>query len=396
MTIPNTKKMGQFFSQALIFIITLGAFAAGWFVSTCLYGTAGNPSHAMTENPPLPAVTVQEVKKHFIDKQTEYIAHVMPIQEVDLRPRIEGYIAEIHFEEGSLVEKGQLLVTIDPREYEASVHLKTAELAKAEAKLVRAEKYLNRLKSAESRSISQADLDTAFSDLLSAKAALEMAHASLELAEINLGYTRITAPIGGRIGQAAVKAGNYVSSATQRLARIIQVNPVRIAFSPADSIYLKLLQQIHAGARPQMSSKVILPGGIELETTGTMDFVNNEMDPETGTIKVWMRFNNPDGLLIPGTYVKLILDKQDQPKALAVPRVAVLTDASGDYVFVVNSDSQVEQKQIISGDEINGKVIVESGLSAGESIIVDGIQKVRPGITVNAVRISTKTSESTR
>jgi len=380
----NYKK--DFSSQALIILIIAGAFAAGWFVSARLAGPGmgGAPPGMIGPGGP-PAVIVQEVKEDFIDQATEYIAHVTPIQEVDLHPRVEGYIAKVHFDEGSLVKKGQLLFTIDPREYKATVDLKAAELAQAEALLVRAEKYLNRLNSAEARSISQANLDTAVSDVQSAQAAVKMARASLELAEIDLGYTRIAAPISGRIGPAEVKEGNYVGSATQRLARIVQVNPVRVAFSPADRLYLKLLEQINSGTAPKISARVVLPGGVELNAVGRRDFADNEMNPETGTITVWMRFDNPDGLLIPGSYVKLLLGNQERPRALVIPQAAVVADAHGEFVFVVDADATVQKKQVALGPVLNRCVVVKSGLTAGESVIVEGVQKVRPGITVNAV-----------
>ncbi len=388
----NNKK--RFSSQVLIAVIIAGAFAAGWFVATRLAGPgmAGMPPGLMAPAGP-PAVRVQQAAEDFIDQEQEYIAHVEPIQEVDLHPRIEGYIAKVHFDEGSLVEKGQLLFTIDPREYRATVDLRAAELAQAAARLVRAEKYLKRLESAEARSISQADLDTAVSDLQSSKAAVEMARASLELAEIDLGYTRITAPISGRIGPAEVKAGNYVDSATQRLARIVQVDPVRVTFFPADRLYLKLLKQFNSGSTPKISARVVLPGGIELNVAGHRDFVDNEMNPETGTITVWMRFDNPDGLLIPGSYVKLLLNKRGRPRALFVPQAAVVADAQGDYVFVVDRDATVQQRKVMLGPELNGRVVVQSGLTAGESVIVEGVQKVRPGITVTAVSAAADVSE---
>ncbi len=394
MSIHKNNPRKKFSSQVIIIAIIAGAFAAGWFVALRMMGPGmgGMPPGMMGMGGP-PAVNVQKVQEDFIDKEKEYIAYVEPIQEVDLHPRIEGYLADVHFDEGSLVEKGQVLFTIDPREYRATVDLRAAELAQAEARLVRAEKYLKRLESAEARSISQADLDTAVSDVQSSKAAVEMARASLELARIDLGYTRITAPISGRIGPAEVKAGNYVNSGTQRLARIVQVDPVRVNFSPADRLYLKLLEKMHNGTMPRISARVLLPGGDEFKAAGRRDFVDNEMDPETGTISVWLRFDNPEGLLIPGSYVKLLLGNQDRPRALSVPQAAVISDANGDYVFVVDKESKVQQRKITLGTVLNGNVIVTSGLAAGETIITEGVQKAMPGITVNAIDAAAAVSE---
>jgi RND family efflux transporter MFP subunit len=398
MALPTSRRSSRFSSQALIALIIAAAFAAGWFVSARLAGpgAGGPPAGMMGGSAAPPAVRVQTAHERFIDQEKEYIAHVEPIQEVDLLPRIEGYIEAVHFDEGSLVERGQLLFTIDPREYQATVNLRAAELAQAEARLVRAEKYLKRLEAAEPRSISQTDLDTAVSDVLSAQAAVDMARAGLELARIDLGYTRITAPISGRIGPAETKAGNYVSSGTQRLARIVQVHPVRVAFSPADRHYLHMLEQIHAGDNPQISTRLLLPGGMELTTAGRRDFVNNEIDPATGTITVWLRFDNPDGMLIPGSYVKLLLGRQDRPRAVMVPQAAVITDAHGDYVYVVDNATQVQQRRVDLGAVVPGGVVVASGLAAGETVIVEGIQKVRPGITVTAVSSTPDHAEGSR
>jgi len=397
MKIPEQTTRKTVFSQARIILIIAGAFAAGWFVSARLAGPGmGPPPPGMMGPAGPPAVNVQTVAEDFIDTETEYIAHVEPIREVDLHPRIEGYIARVHFDEGSLVEKGQLLFTIDPREYRATVDLRAAELAQAEARLVRAEKYLKRLESAEARSISQADLDTAVSDVQGSRAAVEMARASLELARIDLGYTRITAPISGRIGPAEIKEGNYVSSATQRLARIVQTDPVRVAFSPPDRFYLGLLEQEQSGAAQKISTRVILPGGVAFAAAGSRDFVDNEMNPETGTITIWMRFDNPEGLLIPGSYVKLLLGRQDRPRALVVPYAAVVADAQGEYVFVVDGEATVQKRQIRLGPALGDRVVVEAGLAAGETIITQGLQKVRPGITVNAVTAAAGDSEGSR
>jgi len=376
-------------SQAGIIVLIAGAFAAGWFVSLLFRGpgAGGPPPGAMGMPSGPPAVMVQTVAEDFIEQEKEYIAHVEPIQEVELHPRISGYIADVHFSEGSLVEKGQVLFTIDPREYRATVDLRAAELAQAEARLVRAEKYFKRLKSAQSRSISQADLDTATSDLQSAKASVAMARAGLELARIDLGYTRITAPINGRIGPAEIKKGNYVSSASKRLARIVQVDPVRVAFSPADRDYIKFLVQEIGGTVPAINARAKLPGGMELDIQGRRDFIDNEINLETGTIAVWFRFDNPKGLLIPGSYVTLLLGKKDRPRAPVVPIAALMTDAHGDYVFVVGKDSTVQQRKITKGTVLKDRVAVTAGLAAGETVIVEGVQKVRPGIAVQAVDV---------
>lgn len=390
----NNGNGNRYTSQIIIILIIIGAFAAGWFVSFRLAGPGmmGPPPGMMGMGGP-PAVNVEPAKKDYLEKEKEYIAHVEPIREVDLVPQVEGYIADVLFEEGGLVKKGQLLFTIDSREYRATVDLRTAELAQAEARQIRAEKYLKRLEAAEPRSISQADMDTAISDVQSTKAAVAMARAALELAKIDLGYTRITAPISGRIGPAEVKEGNYVSSATQRLARIVQVDPVRVMFAPADRFYLQQLNRINSGTTPNISARVILSDGMELQAAGQKDFVDNEMDLETGTITVWLRFANPEGLLIPGSYVKLLLGNPDRPQAIMVPHSAVVSDTHGHYIFTVDNESKVQQKQVVLGPALDERVVITSGLAAGESVIVEGVQKVQPGIAVHTTGVSSHPPE---
>jgi len=385
----NTQKNNngnRFSSQIIIILIIVGAFAAGWFVSIRLAGPGmgGMPPNMMGMGGP-PAVKVQKVKA--------YIAHVEPIQQVDLVPRIEGYISKVLFEEGSTVKKGQLLFTIDPREYKATVDLRVAELAQAEARQVRAEKYLKRLEAAETRSISQADIDTAVSDSQTAKAAVEMGRASLKLAKIDLGYTKIIAPISGQIGPAEIKAGNYVDSKTQRLARIVQVNPVRVMFSPADRVYLEQLETLETGKISKISSRVILANNRAFKTKGQLDFVDNEMDVETGTITVWLKFENPDGLLIPGSYVKLLLGDKERPKALMIPQSAIVSDVEGHSVFAVDKESKVQKVLVTLGPALEQRVVITSGLTKGETIITQGIQKVMPGIKVQAINVSVPASE---
>ena len=390
----KTNPVKRYSSQLIIIVIVCGAFAAGVFVAMRLGGPPGGmtgPPPGMTGPAGPPAVYVQTVQERAIDKETEFIAHVEPIHTVDLRPRISGYIATVHFTEGSLVEQGQLLFTIDPREYEATVDLRAAELAQAEARLVRAQKYLARLQAAETRSIPQTDIDTAESEVNAARATVDMARASLELARIDLGYTRITAPVSGRIGPAEIKAGNYVSSATARLARIVQVDPVRVRFSPADRLYLAMRQKSTAGDAPAISARVLLPGDIELSTIGRRDFVDNEMDPDTGTITVWLRFDNPDGLLIPGTYVKLLLSRKERPTACTVPQAAIVTDAHGTHLFVVDDARTVARRTVTLGAVLDGSVVVESGIVAGDRVITEGLQKVRPGVVVNPIEIAATT-----
>ncbi|NOU35577.1 MAG: efflux RND transporter periplasmic adaptor subunit [Kiritimatiellaceae bacterium] len=368
-----------------VVIIGLSAFA-GWYVHG-LYGgkpkTAGMPPMAMAR-PPMPpaAVTVQVLKEQSLQPVEEYIAKVEPVQQVTIRPQISGTIEAVHFKEGDFVKAGDRLFTIQPDSYWAAIAVREAELAQAEAALSRAEKYYDRIKSADARSISKTSLDTAESDCLQAKAAVKQTEANLNLARINLGYTEITAPISGRIGIAEITKGNYVTPASSALASIVQTDPVRVVFSVTDRAYLSLRQQILAGTASSLSAHVRLPNGTVLPVVGKKDFDDNMMSDRTGTMAVRFAFDNADGLLVAGGYVKVLLENPDAPQGIKIPQKAVLVDQQGSYVLTVDEAGKVSAARIKTGAQLGADVIVESGLKAGDHVVIDGVQKAVPGATV--------------
>jgi membrane fusion protein (multidrug efflux system) len=349
---------------------------AGWFIHGMVGGKGGGrPGMGAMQMPPA-TVTVKTVLKSHIQPADEYIAKVEPVEDVMIRSEVSGYIAAVHFEEGGTVKEGDLLFTIDRRSYQAAADA-------AEAELSRAQKLYDRMKNADARSISRADMDSAESAFLSAQAAFKRAKVSLD-------YTEIRAPVSGQIGAAKVTKGNYVTSSSGALARIVQMDPVRVTFSLTDRDYLKFRQQEIAGSAETRVAQVRLPGGTVLPAVGKKDFDDNAINPDTGTIAVRYLFNNRDGLLIPGGYVTALLRNQNSEKGIKIPQKALLVDQQGSYVMTADEKGIVSPVRIVTGAQIGTDVVVLLGLKEGDRIIVDGVQKTRLGATVNVIQAEDK------
>jgi len=359
------------------------ALALGFFIRGFFMGGGGMPPGMMGghgDMPP-PGVKALELKETPLDVQSEYIATIEPVQDVMVRSEVSGYLDAVHFEEGSYVEEGTLLFTVDQRQYQALVEARKADLARARAEVDRAEKFLQRMKEANARSVSQSDLDTAESAQLQAVANLKQAEANLNIAQINLAYSEIRAPISGRIGAAMLTKGNYINAAADTLARIVQTDPIRVAFSMTDRAYLDLKSKIIAGEADSLVAQVKLPNGMLLPAVGVKDFDDNTMNPMTGTLAVRYLFDNPNELLVPGGYATMMIGKAERPVGLRIPQRAVLVGPDGSYVLTVDEAGTVGTAPVVLGDTMDNGIVVKSGLKAGDRIVVDGLQKVQPGMT---------------
>ena len=375
-------------------VLVAGA-AIGW-VAKGMLGGGGGPAMGGMQMPPAP-VKVLAVQETLLNAADEYIASVEPVQEVVLLSEVSGRIDQVNFTEGSFVKEGDLLFTIDRSAYQA-----TADAAEAE--MVRAKRRYDRLQQADTRSVSASDLESAESDYLRGKAAFE-------LAQVDLDYTEIKAPVSGRIGSAMVKKGNYVTPGGDELARIVQVDPIRVVFSQTDRDYLALRRRELAGDAAALEARVILPDGsvltrsvVPLETKsreagaiatatersevaniGKKDFDDNAINPMTGTIAVRYLFDNPDGLLLPGGYVTAQLSNPAGETGIKIPLRSLLIDQDGAYVLTVDEAGTVGIARVEPGDQIGSDVIIRSGLKPGDQVVIDGIQKARPGATVQVV-----------
>lgn len=337
-----------------------------------------------------PVVIVKQVEKFDASSvPSEYVGRVESIQSVSVKPQISGEIAKVCFKEGSVVKAGQLLFQIDPKQYEATVQLRKAELQQAEANLVTAEKYYKRVTAASERAVSATDRDTAEGNFLQAKAAVAQAKAALKLAQIDLGYCRITSPITGKIGRALYTKGNYVTPQITELASIVQMDPIRVSYPLPDRDYLDQLSLFKEDGSIYNTS-LILSNGEKYNVPGKRDFENNRVDQTTGTIMMRLRFANKDGMLIPGEMVRVFTNPVKSHIVNAVPQTAVMADEQGDYVYVINADNTARQARVTLGREFGDLREVTSGVEAGENVAVAGLQRLRPGAKV---RIETSADE---
>jgi len=352
----------------LLALVTL-IYAIGWAAQ----GPGGPP----------PLVQVTHVQLLDTTQAEKYIGHVEAIQSVDLRARVEGYLQKINFQEGSFVQEGQLLYVIEQAPYKAHVASAVARLNQAEANLFKTKTRLRRLRSAHPESVPQTDLDDAQAAADLAKAEVQEAEASLELSKIDLDYTTIESPMDGRIGKSFYKKGDLVGASSGPLAEIVSIDPIRILFSVSDrdiDIMKEAFADAHTqNADPNLAVHITFPDQTAYPHQGTIEFIDNKMDPQTGTIAVWAQLDNPEGQLVPGQYVNVFVQSAEADMQPAVSQTAVQRDREGDFVFVVNQGNTVEKRRIKTGKVKDDMVIVASGLQKDELVVVQGIQKAVPG-----------------
>lgn len=373
-----------------------------WSISLCLISFLGFTGRAAAASPqggsgPPPMVTVEAVAEQEVNPPTDYVGRVEAIQAVDLRARVEGFIEQVKYREGASVQAGDLLYLIEQAPYKAKVNEAAAKVVEAEASLTKARQYLQRLQSVRSGAVSATDLEAAVSTELMARALLQQAKASLEQSELDLGYTVIKAPISGRIGRTTFTKGNLVGPSAGALARIVQLDPIRVVYSMSENDFVNARLAREGSCADDLDNRLVpriqMPGGQMYPVAGRLDFVDNEVDAATGTIAVRAVFDNPDGILLPGQYVNVVVRCSAGKRLPVVPQSAVQEDREGRYVFIVDVDNRVQQRRIETGVVVGTNWAVESGLMTGETIIVQGVQKVRPGQIVETVVDSGRSKE---
>ena len=372
-------------------LVLLMCGAIGWYLKGKLTPQVPNMA-AMGGGEP--SVLVQKITASNISPQATYIAHVEPIKSVDLKPQVAGYVEKVLFEEGSEVKEGDVLIVIEQEKYKATVALREAELDSAKANLVKMERDYKRQVSLSKQNIaSKATFDNAESNYLQAQAAVKQAEANLALAKIDLDYTEIKAPFTGYIGKALVREGNYVSSNSTSLARIVQVNPIRVAFSMTDKDFLNIRQEYSGEKAANIRTQLVLPNGKVMQNHFMSRFTDNEVNSDTATIAVYTEFNNDEGYLIPGNYVKMMIGTKDDVTALLVPQAAVAQDENGNYVVVVDENDIATERRVVLGDVIGENQVVMDGLTQGERVVIQGLQKVRDGQKVRPSLINAEEEE---
>ena len=334
-------------------------------------------------------VTVETAKAAMkpINPPQSFMGHVEPSQDVDLRAQIDGTIQEVAFKEGAMVKEGDLLYQIDPRVYEARVAQAKAALAQAKASSENADRYYARISKVDKRSVTEAEGDQAYANMLDAKAAIAQCEADHSRAEVNLGYCRLTAPISGRIGQSLLKKGDYVSPSMGTLARIVQMDPVRVVFSVPDRAYLQNKTIAGAAGAEAIRAQIRLADGTIYAHDGKPDFISNEMSMETASLPVRYAFANPDQLLLSNAYVTVLLSEAKPSEALTVPSTAILANATGDYVYV-NENGKAARRAVTIGARLEGVVEIKAGLKEGDEVVTEGVVNVAEGTNLNVVNPS--------
>lgn len=336
-----------------------------------------------------PSVTVHTVQEQPINPATEYVGRIEAIQVVDLRARVEGFIERVAFREGAEVNAGELLFSIEQAPYQARRDEAQAKVDAAQAARRSAHQYLQRLQAVKSGGVSAFDLEAAQSNAQQTEARLQEATAALAMAQLNLDYTTIRAPIKGRIGRTAFSRGNLVGPGSGAMARIVQTDPIRVVYAMNEADLLKLRAADNGAAasdwKQRLVSELRLASNQIYPLTGRFDFIDNQMDPSTGTIAVRAVFENPDGLLVPGQFATVLIRRDEARKMPVIPQSAVMADRDGRYVFVVDDQNSAQLRRITTGATIQTQWAVQSGLSAGEVIVVQGVQKVTPGQAVTPI-----------
>lgn len=335
---------------------------------------------------PAPTVIVAPVTARAVAATHSFIGRTQALRQVDLRARVTGFLAEIAFKEGENVAEGALLFRIDPAEFEAARAGAEARVARARATLTQAEAQLQRTATLAARgTTSEANLDDAKAAEAQARSDLAAAEADLRKADLDLGYTRIAAPIAGRIGAYSVDAGNLIGPDSGVLASIVDVDPIRVVFSITERDYLlvaRSLQREGEVRAEDVSPRLRLATGEIHNEAGRFVFLDNRVDPATGTIRVFVEVPNAGGLLLPGQSVDVLLTPRAAEKRLVVAQRAIQRNQAGPFVLVVGADNRVSLRQVETGARDGADVVVASGLREGELVIVDGVQKVRPGAEV--------------
>jgi membrane fusion protein (multidrug efflux system) len=344
-------------------------------------------SKAPPPPPAPPSVVAEPARQELVEDEASFVGRVVAIDKVELRARVEGFLKERRFKEGDQVTEGQILFLIEPDQYRAEVEQRLADVESAKASELNAGAQLKRGQELlQSKNIAQSKVDELQAAESMAKASVAQAQAALNVAELNLSYTEITAPVAGRIGLAKFTVGNLVGPSSGTLATIVSRDPIYVQFPVTQRELLEARREIETRGGDAKDVKVMveLPDGSQYGHTGQLNFVDVTTDETTDSITLRAEIVNPQGLLIDGQFVNLKLALGDPDESVVVPQTALQVDQQGIYIFVVDQDNKAQVRRVETGPTKGADVAITQGLKAGELVIVQGIQKVRPGQPVKA------------
>jgi RND family efflux transporter MFP subunit len=361
-----------------------------------LVGGCGKSGGSSQSAPP-PQVTVAQVLEQRVKDWDEFTGRLQAVETVEIRPRVSGYIDKVAFTEGSQVKRGDLLFVIDPRPYQAEYDRAAADVKRyktaldlARIELVR----VQRLK--DSGAVSEEELDERKSTVAQAEANVAGAQAALEAASLNLNFTRVTSPIAGRVSRAEVTRGNLVTGGSNGgtlLSSVVSMDPMYLYFDADEQSYLRYAKMARSGVGPDSNDarnavQVGLANEEGFPHAGALDFVDNQLNPQTGTIRARAVLQNQNGQFTPGLFARVQLLVSGEYSAILIEDRAVNTDQNQKYVLLLGANNQIEYRKVKLGRVIAGLRVVREGLKAGDVIVVNGAQRVHPGIAVTPQRVT--------
>ena len=363
------------------------------FVGLLALAACGQPQAQQSGPPPAPQVTVANPATRTVSDQDEYVGRFVAIDEVNLRARVSGYLEQIHFTDGQMVKEGDLLFTIDQRPFKIAVDQAKANLAQAKANVDFTKADLERartlLEDKNSNAISKQTFDQRTQAARTAEAVVQSQEAQVRSAELDLAFTEIHAPVSGRIGDRRVSVGNYVTGGTGAsptlLAVIVSTDPIRFEFSIDEASLLRYLRRKQGADLKGDPVELKLIDDKGFVHKGKLDFINNVIDRETGTIRGRAIFDNKDGLFRPGMFARIRLNASDPYPALVVPDTSIGTEQVKKFVYVVGPENKVQQRFVTLGPLVGTDRVISEGLKPDDKVVVNGLMRVRPGVTVTPV-----------
>ncbi|WP_425993338.1 efflux RND transporter periplasmic adaptor subunit [Afipia sp. DC4300-2b1] len=360
--------------------------AVGALIST----TSNNRAKAdAAAPPPATPVSVADVRERETAIWDEFSGRLEAVEQVEVRSRVAGAIQEIRFREGALVQKDDILVVIDPALYAAEVARAEAQVAAAQSRLVFTKSdYERGQQLTGSNTISQRDQDNRINAYREAEANLKAAQATLKTAQLNLGYTEVRAPVTGRVGKREITVGNLIAAGpgSPLLTTIVSTSPIYASFNADEQVVLRALDALGKDDAASKTGRIPVKMGTAtsngLPFEGQMQLIDNQVDARSGTVRVRAIFDNKDGRLIPGQFVRLQMGQPKTERAMMINERAVGTDQNKKYVMVVNKENKAEYREVSLGVAVDGLRVVTAGLKPGEQIVVKGMQRIRPGAPV--------------